>query len=196
MMKGLARLDSLAATVKSRLGLERLSLREQIILVAVGLVVAALVVYQLIIAPYSDSRTRLLNSIEKKKEELTEIQQLKQQYADLRIEEGGIKVRLAKRAPGFTLFAFLDKQAENANVKPQIKYMKPSIVAGEGGAPDESIVELKLEGVTLERLVNFLQLTESEENVVSIRRLSIQTSARAEGYLDVILQIVTLVGGD
>lgn len=195
MMKGLARFESLVATVKTRLGLERLSLREQIVLVAGGLVIAAVVVYQLIIAPYSEARTRLLNSIEKKKEELTEIRKLKQQYADLRLEEGGIKVRLAKRTAGFTLFAFLDKQAENANVKSQIKYMKPSIVAGEGGTPDESIVELKLEGVTLERLVDFLRLTESEENVVSIRRISIQTSPKAEGYLDVILQIVTLVGG-
>lgn len=195
MLKRIAQFDSIIATVKSRLGLERLSVREQLILIAGGLLVVAVLVYQVIISPYIDARTRLLNSIEKKKEELTQIQQLKQQYADLRLEEGGIKVRLAKRTPGFTLFAFLDNQAEKANVKPQINYMKPSIIAGEGEAPDESIVELKLEGITLERLVDFLQRTESEENVVSIRRLSIQTSSRDEGYLDVILQIVTLVGG-
>lgn len=195
MLKRIAQFDSLIATVKSRLGLERLAVREKLILIAGGLLVVVVLVYQLIISPYNDARKKLLNSIEKKKEELTEIQQLKQQYADLRLEEGGIKVRLAKRTPGFTLFAFLDKQAENANVKPQINYMKPSIIAGEGEAPDESIVELKLEGITLERLVDFLQRTESEENVVSIRRLSIQTSSRDEGYLDVILQIVTLVGG-
>ena len=56
---------------------------------------------------------------------------------------------------------------------------------------DETMVEMKLQQVTLEALVNFLRLVESEENVVFIRRLSIQESGDKQGYLDSIMQIVT-----
>lgn len=188
----IAILDTALETIKSKLGLEQLSAREQIILAVGGLFIAGVIVYQVIVSPYLDARSRLLNSIERKKEELAQIRQLKQDYSDLRIEEGGIKANLAKRSPGFTLFAFLDQQAERAKVKQQIKYMKPSVISGDDSL-DESVVEMKLEEVTLEQLVEFLRLTESDVNVVSIRRMSIQTSAREQGYLDVILQIVTLV---
>jgi len=189
----IAKFDNLLASVRARLGLDQLSARERMVLLAAGVLVAAFLVYQLLVSPYMDARDRLLGSIESKKAELAQIRQLRQQYLDLRAEEGDIKSNLAKRSPGFTLFAFLDQQAESADVKPQIKYMKPSLVTGGDGALDESVVEMKLENVTLERLVEFLRLTESDENVVSIRRMSIQTSARDEGYLDVILQFVTLM---
>jgi hypothetical protein len=44
---------------------------------------------------------------------------------------------------------------------------------------------------TLEALVGFLRLIESEQNVVFIRRISIQESGNEPGYLDSILQVVT-----
>lgn len=189
---GTEQLHSAVAAIKSRLGLERLSMRERMILFAGALFIAGILVYQLIISPYVEARARLLNTIERKKEELVEIRQLRQQYADLRAAEGDVKASLAKRGKGFTLFAFLDQQADKAGIKPQIKYMKPSVITGEGNL-DESVVEMKLEGVTLERLTEFLRLTESEAESVSVKRLSIQTSSRDEGVLDVILQIVTFM---
>jgi len=189
----LAKLNTILVTIRSRLGLNQLTVRERLTLLGAGLLIVILLVYQIIISPYLDARRRVLNSIDTKKAELTEIVQLKQQYEALRVEEGGIKANLAKRSRGFTLFTFLDQQAEKADIKAKIKYMKPSMIPGDENTFDESIVEMKLEGIPLERLVEFLQLTESKQNVVSVRRMSIQVSARAEGYLDVILQYVTLV---
>ncbi|WP_159441326.1 type II secretion system protein GspM [Desulfopila aestuarii] len=185
-------MDKVLAQLKSRLGLNNLSDRERLILIGGGLFVLGVVIYQLIISPYLVAHERLQSSLQRKQAELVEIQRLSQEYAKLRVEEGGLKALLQKRDAGFTLFAFLDKQAENAGVKEQIKYMKPSVIEGDNGL-NESVVEMRLEGVTLEKLTQFLQVTESDTNVVSVRRLSIQTSARDEGFLDVILQIVTLV---
>ena len=56
---------------------------------------------------------------------------------------------------------------------------------------NESMVEMKLQRITLNALVSFIMLVESEENVVSIRRISVQESGNEQGYLDVILQIIT-----
>jgi len=68
--------------------------------------------------------------------------------------------------------------------------MKPSTMEGDDNL-NESTVEMKLQRTTLKELVSFILLVESEENVVSIRRISIQESGGEQGYLDVILQIRT-----
>ncbi len=57
----------------------------------------------------------------------------------------------------------------------------------------ESIVEMKLQQISLKQLVDFLKLIESPEKVVSVKRISIQESGKEKGLLEVILQIVTFV---
>ena len=144
---------------------------------------------QVLILPVLDARTQLEKSIARKKQELIEIQELQQEYRTLKSEEGTIQARINQRGPDFTLFTFLDQQASEAKVKKQIKYMKPSTVVGE--KLNETMVEMKLQKITLPDLVNFLRLVESEKNVVFIRRFSIQESGDTQGYFDSILQIVT-----
>mgnify|MGYP000486508445 CR=1 FL=1 len=178
--------------IKEKAGIDQMSTREKLALALGASVIACLVVYQFVISPYLDARAKLNRAVERGKQELVQIQQMQQEYLELRKEEGGIKANLSKRSPSFTLFAFIDQQAERAQVKEKINYMKPSVITGDGEL-DESIVELKLQSVTLERLVEFLKLTESEQNVVSIRRISIQANTKEEGYLDVIMQIATFV---
>lgn len=189
----LSSLHNLIQSIRAKTGIDDMSVRERLMVLGAGLAILGVILYQFVLSPYLDARERLQNSIERKERELVEIRLLKQEYSELRIEEGGIKANLAKRAKGFTLFTFLDQQAEKSEVKKLITYMKPSVISAQGGSLDESVVELKLQDITLEQLVRFLTLTESEKNVVSIKRLSIQVSAKNPGYLDVILQIVTFV---
>ena len=115
---------------------------------------------------------------------------MQQNYLALKSEEGTIQAKIDERASDFTLFTFLDRQASGAKVKKQIKYMKPSTVEGEDEL-DEAMVEMKFQRITLKALVGFLRLVESEENVVFIRRFTIQESGDEQGYFDSILQIVT-----
>ena len=69
--------------------------------------------------------------------------------------------------------------------------MKPS-ASKSTGPYKESMVEMKLEGITLKQLVNYLYRVESPENVISIKRISIKENKRETGYLDVILQVLTV----
>ncbi|WP_136806699.1 type II secretion system protein GspM [Desulfosediminicola flagellatus] len=186
-------LQNVIQNIRAKTGVDDMSARERLLVLGAGLAILGVLFYHFILSPYIEARHRLIKSVELQERELVEIQLLKQEYSELRIEEGGIKANLAKRAKGFTLFTFLDQQAEKSQVKELIKYMKPSVISAEGGSLEESVVELKLQDVTLEQLVRFLNLTESEKNVVSIKRLSIQVSAKKQGYLDVILQIVTFM---
>jgi 5'-3' exonuclease len=53
------------------------------------------------------------------------------------------------------------------------------------------MVEMKLEGITLTQLVDYLALVESPEYLVGVKRLSVRQSKGSEGYLSVLLQMVT-----
>lgn len=170
-------------------GIEKLNSRERWVLFGgVGFVVCFLL-FQLVIIPVFDARRNLEKSIARKKQDLTQIKALQQNYYVLKNEEGTIQTRIEQRKPGFTLFTFLDQQANQAQVKKQLKYMKPSMVVGD--ELNEATVEMKLQQVSLASLVQFIRLVESQENVVFIRRISIQESGEAQGYLDTILQIMT-----
>lgn len=170
-------------------GIEKLDSRERWVLFGgIGFVLCFLVL-QLVIVPVLDARSNLEKSIARKKQELTKIRALQQEYHTLKSEEGTIQARINQRGAGFTLFTFLDRQANEAKVKKQIKYMKPSTV--DGDELNEAMVEMKLQQITLSALVDFIRLVESEENVVFIRRFSIQESGDRQGYFDSILQIVT-----
>ncbi len=170
-------------------GLEKLNNRERGVLFGGIVFVLCFTLLQLVIIPFLDSRRNLEASIARKKQELVEIKQLQQEYLSLKSEEGTIQTRIGQRGAGFTLFTFLDQQATAAEVKKQIKYMKPSTV--EGTELNEAMVEMKLQKITLSALVEFIRLVESEKNVVFIRRFSIQESGDEQGYFDSILQIVT-----
>lgn len=173
-----------------KLGIDNLNSREKMVLGGGVAFVLCFLVLQLAILPFINAKSNLQKSIIRKEQELVDIKLLQQEHLALKNEEGTIQARIQQRGGGFTLFTFLDRQADKAKVKKQIQYMKPSTSEGDD-VLNETMVEMKLQQVTLEALVNFLRLVESDKNVVFIRRLSIQESGDKQGYLDSIMQIVT-----
>lgn len=169
--------------------LHGLSLREKWILAAGLLFVSGFILLQFAVIPYFEARAKKISLIERKRGELVEMRQLSDHYRKLKSEENSLQSRLARRDSSFALFSFLDSQAGLAGVKKEIKYMKPSVVEGQD-LFDEIIVEMKFEDILLENMVKFLSLVESEQNLVFLNRLSIQSSRKSEG-LDVILQAMT-----
>lgn len=171
-------------------GINNLESREKLFLLGGAIFLFLFILIRFTIIPAIDAQNRLIASIERRQEELITIKELQQEYFTLKKEEGTIQARISQRDRDFSLFTFLDRQAERVQVKKQIQYMKPSVIQGEDRL-NETMVEMKFQLISLKTLVDFLRLIESRENIVFIRRISIQENGAQQGLLDVILHIVT-----
>jgi general secretion pathway protein M len=168
----------------------KLAKRERYLVTIGACAVALFVLLQFLIFPFFEKRERFQKGVRAKEEALIEIVKLSSEYQTYKRGSQGIQEIIEKREKGFTLFSFLERAAGQAKVKAHIKYMKPSDSQGTGPYK-ESMVEMKLEGITLNQLVGYLYHIESPENAISIKRISIKENKRESGYLDAILQVLT-----
>ena len=91
--------------------------------------------------------------------------------------------RKKKLPPGFTLFSYLDNLATQNNIKQNMNFLRPSSRQISENVSLE-IVDLRLEGVRLGKLMPFLARIESSEYAIFIDRLTIRTR-NEPGLLDV-----------
>ncbi len=175
---------------RKKIGIDRLEKREKWILLFGIFFVTGFIILQAIVLPYMEARKTMTRSLSRNESELVDIELLRQEYLDLKSRQGDIEKRLAERTPGFSLFSFLEEQAAATKVKNRVTYMKPTANEIDEGF-NESIVEMKMERVTLDQLVAFLVKIESEEKIVSIQRISIQENGQEDGLLDSVLSIKT-----
>jgi len=168
----------------------QLAKREKYLISLAVIVIALALVIQLAIMPFVDKREQYANSVTGKQRNLQEMMSLRQEYLALQEGANVVSQKLANRPKSFTLFSFLEKAAGDAGVKNNIKYMKPSASTGKGPFK-ESLVEMKLERITLGQMADYLKRIESPANLVSIKRISIQSNKKEIQYLDAILQVLT-----
>jgi general secretion pathway protein M len=168
----------------------KLAKREKYLVSFAAIAIALFLIFQFLVFPFFEERKRIQRGIRAREEGLKEMVRLEAEYQIHKKGFQGIKQILARREKGFTLFSFLEKAAGESELKGHIKYMKPSDSKGTGPYK-ESMVEMKLEGITLNQLVGYLYRIESAENIVSIKRISIQENKKESGYLDTILQVLT-----
>jgi general secretion pathway protein M len=171
-------------------GWNRMSGKEQFMVAILIVVVIAILIFHFLFSPLLESRQRLQKSLVKKNIELQQIREMQQEYRSLALQSGNIQERIRKRPKGFTLFSYIEKQATFSKVKRNIKYLKPSEIDLEGEL-DESRVDMKLQRITTPSLVKFLKGLESEDKVVFINRISIQEHGKDQGYLNVVIQVIT-----
>jgi general secretion pathway protein M len=168
----------------------QLAKREKYFIALAGTIIVLALVIELVIAPFFEKKERLQLNLAVKQNNLQEMVALHQEYQALQQDTNTLARRLASRPKNFTLFSYLEKAAGDAGIKDNIKYMKPSASTGKGSFK-ESLVEMKLERITLGQMVGYLKRIESPEKLVSIKRISIQSNTKETSYLDAILQVLT-----
>ncbi len=150
------------------------------------------VITQLIIAPLLDKRDRLIREIQVNTKVYKDIRVLEKEYEVLKNRADTAQKSMRTRPKGFTLFSFLDQLAVQAGLKDNVEYMRPTTTNNENSPYKTSVVETKLQAVTLERLTAYIYMIETSSNMVSLKRLSITKKSKQTGYVNAVLLAETV----
>ena len=161
--------------------LEQLSPRERWLVGAVGGLFAVLLLLLGVVSP-------LRAALERGRERATAAEQQLALALALRRELDEVQGRLAhveqriREGPRGNLFTTLESLARESAVK--VDSMQPQTVPSDS-AYRETKVEVKLEGVSLAQLANYLNKIESTPQLLSVKSLRIRTRADKPDLLDV-----------
>ena len=151
--------------------------------------VGIFIIAQVIVFPVLDKRERLTRMIEANTRTLSEIQLLASELQAIKLRAEVARKRIVANKKGFTLFSFLDRVAGETQLKDRITYMKPSTLSPKDSPYKISLVEMKLQAITLEQLVLYLHKIETSENTIHINRISITKPGKAKGTIDAVMKI-------
>jgi general secretion pathway protein M len=165
--------------------------REKIIVAVAGTLLVILLVLELIVFPIVDRRAMLTKRIVQRTQALAEIKQLANEYRGLTSGTVNNEARLKNRAKSFTLFSFLDSLAGKSGIKQNIIYMKPSSSNLKGSPYSLSMVEMKINNLTMEQLVNFLHGVETSQDMIWVKRVSLAKGEKEGQLIDAVLQVET-----
>jgi len=158
---------------------------------AAGLIVLFLLI-QFAVFPTIDKRDRLKRILQVKTEILHEMFDLKSEYDTIQNQEELSKGLFSDRKKGFRLFSFLDRLAGETGIKDHIAYMKPSNSIQKDGPFKISMVEMKLQEISLQKLTDYLYSIETSKDMVTVRRASFVKKAGGPGAIDAVLQVETV----
>ena len=166
------------------------SQRERII-VAVGVtVVAAALVFLLIIDPLMDTIDKLDRQALRKAKDSQELMLVAQEYVAKQARIAKLEERMPIPPAQFSLLAFMEEATTTAQIRDRITGMQPqspTIVQGY----QETAVDLRLEGVSLPQLLALLVAIEQAPYDVQVHHLQMKPKYDNPANLDAILRIVT-----
>ena len=168
----------------------KLGKREKIIVISGGIVVFILLLFVFGFTP-AVKRMEMLDRLSiRKRTELKEIVKLKEEYLSQKSVIDRINKELSKKRKGFAIFSFLEETANNLGIKGNIISMKPSN-AVIGDLYKESSIEIRVEGITLKQLTEYLYKIENTDQVLKIKRLKIKPRTENPRIVNVTFKVST-----
>lgn len=170
----------------------KLNTREKISVTAAAVAVVVFFFCQFILFPLMDKNEQLTRTIAVREKQLDEIMALRSTYQETAAHANQATQLLKTRRSGFTLFSFLETLAGKTGVKSNIAYMKPTTTSQKDSPYRLSMVEMKLQEVTMSQLLAYLHGIETSRDMIVIKRLSISKSDRTADLINTIFQVETL----
>lgn len=171
----------------------RLSSREKQVIIGGGILAFVFVCIQFIYLPAYDKHEGLKQTLGSERHALERIRQLEAEYQRLGPDNSDAVSLVEGRAPGFTLFSFLDRQAAKSRVKDNIDYMKPHSRDLEDQPFTLSVVKLKLKQIVFKDFLRFIREVEAPGHGIWITSISLTKSGKTQNRLDAVLETQTLM---
>lgn len=143
----------------------KLEERDKKFLLYGGIAAAVILLYALVLSPLYGELSRKRDAIPKKERELAEMRMLKDQYLEMQQRLRQLQDAAAKRGP---LLTEIENITRRTNLSNKIVSLKPQ--AGvQAGTFKESIVEVRLDNITLYDVVNYVN--QLEKATLRIRKM-------------------------
>lgn len=168
----------------------KLNTREQLVIIIGGVISFFLIITTFIIKPAIDKANRLDKQIIQKRDAIKKIAELKEVYAKQVETINTINSKLETGKKDFPILSFLEDTARQVGIKEKIVEMKP-FEASVGEQYKESSVELKVDGITMNQLVEYLYKIEHSDKILNIKKLKLKKMAKNEQFIDVKFEVAT-----
>ncbi|MBI3327668.1 MAG: hypothetical protein HYZ81_13335 [Nitrospinae bacterium] len=168
----------------------KLAGREKLILTAGGVAIALLLFFQFGLSPALGRLKTLDRLVGQKERDVQEMKALRETYLSRKAVMEEMNHSLSQRGKDFAIFSFLEDLAIKAGVKSNIVYMKPALSTS-SELYRESSVEMKLEGIALQQLIQYLYQIEQAPQTLRIRRLLIKPRLGNPDILDITFLVST-----
>jgi type II secretory pathway component PulM len=144
----------------------KLESRDKKALIIGGSAVAVILLYWLVLSPFLDDLARKRDLIPKKERDLVEMKKLRDEYREIQKQLQTAQEAASKRGPILTEIENITKRA---NLGGKIVSLKPQAGTKTEGFT-ESVVEIRLDSISLYDVVNYIHLL--EKATLRVRKLS------------------------
>lgn len=169
------------------------SKREKYVLISGILFLILFFGIRLGILPIFEKRDDYKRILKEKQIALEEMMILQQQFQAVSSNLDTRKKDLASRKEGFSLFSFLDAEAQKNGLKDKVAYMTPSSKKMENSNYSTDTVKFKLTEVYLKELMDFISHIETSENHVTITALLLTKTGKNNDRLDAVIETEALM---
>ena len=169
---------------------QHFSPRERIIVAVGGAIVAATLIFMLIIDPLMASIDKLDRQAKRKAKDSQELALIAQEYLVKQARIGKLEQRMPDPPAQFSLLAFMEEATTTAQIRDRIAGMQPQAPIVVQGY-QETAVDLRLDGVSLPQLLALLVAIEQAPYDVQVHHLQMKPKYDNPVNLDATLRIVT-----
>ena len=170
---------------------DKLDKKQRYIVAGVAAFVLIALIFELLISPLWDAKVKIRQTLLINQKKLDEIIRLDREFAGQEAKIAKIKKVMSNRTANFSLFSYLEKKATQTGLNGKIKYMNASRGA-QTPAFEESLIDMKLDKMTIKQLTDFLYFAESPVDLIRIKRITINKMKESPEYLSVQLQIASM----
>lgn len=165
-----------------------LARRERRIVVAGAIVLALVLAYVFLLEPLLARNRDLDRLIAQKTREHAEVVRLGEEYRQAQARLESLKAQLSRAPQNFQLLSHLENLAVQNRVRDRIAYMRPQPAATVGRFREQA-VEMRLDSVTINQTIKFLDQLAASPQGLRVKRLSLVRRYDNADRLDVVLQV-------
>ena len=170
---------------------DKLDKNQRYIVAGTAAFVLAALVLELVIFPLWDANVKIKQTLQINQKKLDEVIKLDAEFAGQEAKISKIKRVMSTRTANFSLFSYLEKKAAQAGVRGNIKFMNSSR-GTQSATFEESLIDMKLDKITIKQLTDFLYFAESPADLVRIKRITVNKMKESPEYLSAQLQIASV----